>query len=84
MNNYKVLDLHGENSDIAKILVNEFINDAIKLGISEITIIHGKGKGILKKAVHELLRNDKRVLEYKINFLNNGETIVKIRQELTK
>lgn len=84
MNNYKVLDLHGENSDIAKILVNGFINDAIKLGISEITIIHGKGKGILKKAVHELLRNDKRVLEYKINFLNDGETIVKIRQELTK
>ncbi len=82
--NFRVLDLHGEHREIVKILVNDFITDAIKLNIAEVVIIHGKGKGILKKELREVLKQDKRVLESKVNFFNDGETIVKLRQYLTK
>ena len=61
------------------ILVNEFINDNIKLKNRKIVFIHGKGAGILKKVIHEYLKNDKRVLEYKTDNLNDGVTIVTLR-----
>ena len=61
------------------VLVNEFINDNIKLKNKKIVLIHGKGAGILKKVIHEYLKNDKRVLEYKTDNLNDGITIVTLR-----
>ena len=39
-------------------------------------MVHGKGTGILKKAVHDYLKTDRRVLEYKTNNYNDGETIL--------
>ncbi len=79
INKIPSLDLHGEIGDIAKIRVNEFINDNIKLKNEYVTIIHGKGTGIVKKATHEALKNNKYVLEYKTYYYNDGMTIVKIK-----
>ncbi len=73
------IDLHGEDSMTSLVLVNEFINDNIKLKNKKIVLIHGKGIGILKKVIHEYLKNDKRVLEYKTDNLNDGITIVTLR-----
>ena len=42
----------------------------------KIRIVHGHGEGILKEETHEYLKHDKRVLEYKLNIYNDGETIV--------
>lgn len=70
------LDLHGENSEMAIYLVKDFIKDNIKLKNKKIIIIHGKGKGILKNAIHEYLKNDKRVLKYSLDNFNDGLTIV--------
>ena len=69
------LDLHGEDRIGAKIKLNTFINDNCKLGNSEIAIIHGVGKGILKNEVLLLLRNDKRVINYNIDCFNDGCTL---------
>lgn len=74
--NIPSIDLHGENRDTARILVNEFISDNIKLGIKKINIIHGIGTGVLKKEIHELLKKDKRVDKYYMDFFNGGSTIV--------
>ena len=79
INKIPSLDLHGEIGDIAKIRVNEFINDNIKLKNEYVAIIHGKGTGIVKKATHEALKNNKYVLEYKTYYYNDGMTIVKIK-----
>ena len=70
------LDLHGETALTSTILVKEFINDNIMLKNKEIVIIHGKGFGILKRAVHNYLKTDKRVVEYKIDNFNDGVTRV--------
>lgn len=73
------LDLHGEDRIGAKIKVRSFLNDNYKLGNKEIAIVHGVGKGILKKEVLDILRHDKRVEEYNIDMFNEGCTLVKLK-----
>ena len=79
---YPSLDLHGEYSFSAKILTKEFINDNIVLKNKKICIIHGIGQGIVKKSVHEVLKEDKRVKRFYVDFMNTGCTIVEIKEEL--
>ena len=78
---YPTLDLHGEYSFSAEMLTKEFIDDNITLHQKKICIIHGKGNGILKKTVHEILKNDKRIEKYYIDFFNPGLTIIEIKKE---
>lgn len=73
------LDLHGLDRDYARILVREFIEDNHKIGAYTIEIIHGRGKGILRKAVHEELKINKLVKSYKIDNFNDGCTIVVLK-----
>ena len=76
-NNIPSIDLHGEDRVNALIRVSEFIDDSIKLKNKYILIIHGKGSYILKNAIHEYLKRDKRVCEYSLD-INVGQTIVNI------
>ena len=78
---YPSIDLHGEYAFSAKVLTKEFIDDNINLKKEKICIIHGIGKGILKNAVHEVLKKDKRIKNYYVDFMNPGCTIVEIRKE---
>lgn len=78
------IDLHGEDRIGANILVKSFINDNYKLGIEEFAIIHGVGKGILKKEVDNVLKMDKRVLEFRMDCFNSGCTLVRICKKLDK
>lgn len=70
------LDIHGYERYGAVAIVKNFIDNHVKIDTKKLVIIHGKGEGILKQATHEYLRKDKRVLEFKTNNYNNGETIV--------
>ena len=78
---YPTIDLHGEYAFSTEVLVKEFINDNIALKKSKLYIIHGIGKGILKDTVHNVLKNDKRIEKYYIDFMNPGSTIVEIKKE---
>ena len=75
------LDLHGETRHVAKILIEEFINDSLKMEEFEIKIIHGIGTGVLKKEVQNVLKNNKNVEKYYIDFFNIGQTIVRLNQK---
>ncbi len=77
-NNIPKLDLHGETRDTARILINEFISDNIKLGNYKVLIIHGIGTGIIKKETHNVLRKDARIKKFYIDFFNIGCTVVEI------
>ena len=70
------LDLHGEEVALVYALVNEFINDNVKMGNKEIVIIHGKSTNILTKEVHKILKENKKVAQFYLNNWNLGETIV--------
>lgn len=80
--NIPSIDLHGEDKKTAEILVKQFIDDHWKLKNKMIIIIHGIGTGILKKQVHEVLKKDKRVEKYYINFFNIGCTIVELKENI--
>ena len=73
------IDLHGLDRDYARVKVNEFIKDNIAMKNDVISIVHGRGTGILKEEVHKTLKNNKNVLEYKLFYNNIGCTIVKLK-----
>ena len=74
-NRFPKLDLHGIECDIAKVMVNDFIADNLKLKNKFVVIVHGIGHGILKKEVMEVLKTNKAVLDYKMPYNNIGCTI---------
>lgn len=79
INNLPSLDLHGYDRQTAKVLINDFINENIKLKNEFIVIIHGIGTGILKKETSNVLSLNKNVIDYKIYYFNEGSTIVQIK-----
>lgn len=78
LDNLEKLDLHGHDRDYAIMLVNQFIDDMLKMKKANFVIIHGVGEGILKKATHDTLRKHKRVLDFKIYYYNAGSTVVEL------
>ena len=73
------LDLHGYDRTGAVAMTKMFIDENIRTKEKKIVIVHGKGSGILKSSVHDYLKSDRRVLEYKTNNYNDGETIVTLK-----
>ena len=59
--------------------LEEFVRENVILGNEKIVIVHGIGTGIVKKAVHDALKVNKNVLEYKTDNFNSGCTIVRIK-----
>lgn len=72
------IDLHGLDRDTARVFVNDFIKENMKLKNEIFIIVHGIGNGILRQEVHKTLSKNKLVQEYKTLYNNNGSTIVKI------
>ncbi len=72
------LDLHGEVTATVGCIVNTFIHDNIKMGNRYVAIIHGWNSTIIRDYVHTMLKKDKRVVKYYIDFNNIGQTIVEL------
>ena len=75
------IDLHGFDSEYAKIKINEFIHDNYIMGNTNVVIVHGIGSGIIRKTTNDTLSKNKLVLDYKIYSGNVGCTIVEIRNK---
>ncbi len=75
---YPHLDLHGCDRETAVMMVNDFINENILLGNENAVIIHGIGQGILKKSIHDYLKQNKKIKTFKRDNFNPGITIIKI------
>lgn len=73
------IDLHGFDSDYARIKVNEFIRDNLSMKNEIIAIIHGIGSGIVKQETHKTLKNNRSVIDFKLFYNNVGVTIVKLK-----
>lgn len=78
-NNLPTLDLHGTDRDYARILINEFIEDNYKINNNMVIIVHGIGTGIIRKTTQKTLKENKKVIDYKIDNFNAGQTIVYIK-----
>lgn len=79
IDNLPKLDLHGFDRETARVAVNDFVRDNIKLQNQFINIVHGIGSGVIKSAVHNELKRNKNVVDYKTYYYNQGCTIAKIK-----
>lgn len=79
IDSYPKLDLHGLDRDSARMYINDFINDNIKMHNEIIVIVHGIGSGILKKTTHLTLKTNKSVIEFKTFYHNHGCTLVSLK-----
>lgn len=73
------LDLHGIDSMTAAVMINDFIDRNCIMKNENILIVHGIGTGIIKKTTQEVLKKNKRVLDYKIYPFNVGCTIAELK-----
>ncbi len=72
-----VLDLHTFSPKDVKDLVIVYIDECLKKGITEIEIIHGKGKGVLREIVHSIIDRHPNVISYTCG-RTWGSTLVKL------
>ena len=76
------LDIRGKRGEEAIGEIDDFINNAIMLGTSELRVIHGKGNGILRDLVRNFLRKFPQVSSLKDEHADRGGagvTIVKMQ-----
>lgn len=74
------LDLRGQRADEALNRLSQYMDRAMLLGESEISVLHGKGDGILKTVIREFLKNCPFVESFKVASLETGgEGVTKIR-----
>ncbi|OGU33937.1 MAG: DNA mismatch repair protein MutS [Ignavibacteria bacterium GWB2_35_6b] len=76
------LDIRGKKPEEAENEIIRFIDDSYAAGVNQVEIVHGKGTGVLKKYVRELLDNNIAVNKYyyaNIEFGGEGITIVELK-----
>lgn len=76
------LDIRGCACDDGVYQLDAFIDQAVMSNISTITIIHGKGTGLLRTAVHRRLRSHPSVKNFRLGLFGEGEdgvTVVELK-----
>ena len=72
------LDIRGLETLEAESVVENFISAAVMGRLETVTIIHGKGTGALRKAVHAILRRNKAVKDFRLGVYGEGESGVTV------
>ncbi len=66
------LDLRGQYAEEAALLVEKYLDDAYLAGLPRVCLIHGKGTGSLRAAVHKLLKGHRRVKSFRLGEHGEG------------
>lgn len=74
------LDLRGMSADEAVATLANFLDGAMLANLAQVRIIHGKGTGVLRKAVHEELKRNRAVKRYRLGVYGEGEDGVTIAE----
>jgi len=72
------VDLRGMLPEEATSVAGKYLDDAFLGGLSMCTLIHGKGTGAVRNAVHTLLKRHPHVKEYRLGKYGEGETGVTV------
>ena len=76
------LDIRGMASDEGIMEVDRFIDQSLMMGLNTVTIIHGKGTGVLRTAVQNHLRKHRSVKSFRPGVYGEGEagvTVVELK-----
>lgn len=66
-------DVRGMNLEEALVEVERYLDEAVLSGLHEVTIVHGKGSGILRSGIHQDLRHYKHVDSWRLGIYGEGE-----------
>ena len=72
------INLIGMTRDEALAHLDKYIDDAYLSHIPTVRVVHGKGEGILRQAVHAYLKKSKYVKSYRLGVYGEGESGVTI------
>jgi DNA mismatch repair protein MutS2 len=53
---------------------DKYLDDAYRAGLGEVTIVHGKGTGILRQAINDMLRRHPHAKSYRLGNYGEGGT----------
>lgn len=76
------VDVRGYTADEAVMEVDKVIDTAVLTNVKNITVIHGKGTGVLRKEIQAFLRHHKAVKSFRLGTFGEGEagvTIVELK-----
>jgi DNA-nicking Smr family endonuclease len=76
------IDLHAFRPEDAASVVDEYLRACLEKGIFEVRVIHGKGKGVLRRTVHALLQKHPLVASFTLDDGPSswGATIIRLKR----
>ncbi len=74
------IDLRGQTIEEGIMMVDQYIDSCLLMGIKTITLIHGKGTGALRNAIQQHLKNHKAVRSFRLGVYGEGENGVTIAE----
>ncbi|MDU5262379.1 MAG: endonuclease MutS2, partial [Clostridium celatum] len=66
------IDLRGMDSEEACYRTDKYLDEAYLGNLGEVTIVHGKGTGILRKAINDMLKRHPHVKSYRLGVYGEG------------
>lgn len=72
------INLIGMTTDEAIAHLDKYLDDAYMSHISPVRVVHGKGTGALRNAVHNYLKRQKHVASYRLGVFGEGDAGVTI------
>lgn len=72
------IDLRGMTLEEALLDADRFLDDAYMAGLNQVSIIHGKGTGVLRAGIADMLRRHRLVKSFRLGRYGEGETGVTI------
>ena len=75
----KEMDLHHFHPADTALLIEKFLENAVKEKYKTVRIIHGKGKSVKKKQIHEILKSHPSVIIFQDDSSNWGATVITLK-----
>ena len=68
------IDLRGMEALEAVLAAERYLDSAVMARLSQVTLIHGKGTGALRTAIHQMLKRNKAVKSFRLGRYGEGES----------